>query len=206
MKEVVLWSPEEVTSWLTDNAVPEYCEPLRSFTGRDLINLTEEDFKQSPLCRVSSDSGQRLLTMIEGLKMAHHMEAHKNGHANGHVRAGEPARQNGLGAALKLNGIPNGFKKEMIKIPMPEPERSQYPMEWGKTFLAFIYALFCFVFTTVTISVVHERVPPKEVQPPLPDAFFDRFDRVQWAFSICEINGMILVGLWFVQWLLLKYK
>lgn len=207
MKEVVLWSPEEVTGWLMDNAVPEYCEPLRNFTGRDLINLTEEDFKKSPLSRVSSDSGQRLLNMIEGLKMAHHMEAHKNGHANGHVRAGDAARQNGFGAALKLNGgVPNGFKKEMIKIPMPEPERSQYPMEWGKTFLAFIYALCCFVFTTVTISVVHERVPPKEVQPPLPDAFFDRFDRVQWAFSICEINGMILVGLWFVQWLLLKYK
>ncbi|XP_057241686.1 phosphatidylcholine:ceramide cholinephosphotransferase 1 [Malurus melanocephalus] len=206
MKEVVLWSPEEVAGWLTDNAVPEYCEPLRSFTGRDLINLTEEDFQKSPLCRVSSDSGQRLLNMIEGLKMAHHMEAHKNGHANGHVRAGDAARHNGFGAALQLNGVPNGFKKEMIKIPMPEPERSQYPMEWGKTFLAFIYALFCFVFTTVTISVVHERVPPKEVQPPLPDAFFDRFDRVQWAFSICEINGMILVGLWFVQWLLLKYN
>lgn len=102
MKEVVLWSPEEVASWLMDNAMPEYCEPLKSFTGRDLINLTEEDFKKSPLSRVSSDSGQRLLNMIEGLKMAHHMEAHKNGHANGHIRAGNPARQNGFGAALNL--------------------------------------------------------------------------------------------------------
>ncbi|KAM7102085.1 phosphatidylcholine:ceramide cholinephosphotransferase 1 isoform X2 [Ciconia boyciana] len=151
MKEVVLWSPEEVTNWLTENAVPEYCEPLKSFTGQDLINLTEEDFKKTPLSRVSSDSGQRLLHMIETLKMAHHIEAHKNGHVNGHIRV----------------SVSN---------------------------------------TTLTISVVHERVPPKEVQPPLPDAFFDRFDRVQWAFSICEINGMILVGLWFVQWLLLKYK
>lgn len=208
MKEVVSWSPEEVTNWLTENAVPEYCEPLKSFTGQDLINLTEEDFKKTPLSRVSSDSGQRLLHMIETLKMAHHIEAHKNGHVNGHicVSMSNTTRENGFSSKMKLNGVPNGYKKEMIKIPMPEPERSQYPMEWGKTFLAFIYALFCFIFTTVTISVVHERVPPKEVQPPLPDAFFDRFDRVQWAFSICEINGMILVGLWFIQWLLLKYK
>uniref|UniRef100_A0A493SVE8 Phosphatidylcholine:ceramide cholinephosphotransferase 1 n=1 Tax=Anas platyrhynchos platyrhynchos TaxID=8840 RepID=A0A493SVE8_ANAPP len=208
MKEVLLWSPEEVTNWLTENAVPEYCEPLKSFTGQDLINLTEEDFKKTPLSRVSSDSGQRLLHMIETLKMAHHIEAHKNGHINGHIPVSmrNTTHENGFSSKMKLNGVPNGYKKEMIKIPMPEPERSQYPMEWGKTFLAFIYALFCFIFTTVTISVVHERVPPKEVQPPLPDAFFDRFDRVQWAFSICEINGMILVGLWFVQWLLLKYK
>lgn len=146
--------------------------------------------------------------MIETLKMEHHMEAHKNGHANGHLSIGVdiPNPDGSFSIKTKPNGMPNGFRKEMIKIPMPEPERSQYPMEWGKTFLAFLYALSCFVLTTVMISVVHERVPPKEVQPPLPDTFFDHFNRVQWAFSICEINGMILVGLWLFQWLLLKYK
>ncbi|XP_005292542.1 phosphatidylcholine:ceramide cholinephosphotransferase 1 isoform X1 [Chrysemys picta bellii] len=208
MKEVAFWSPKEVANWLMENAVPEYCEPLEFYTGQDLINLTKEDFKKPPLSRVSSDNGQRLLYMIETLKMEHHIEAHKNGHANGHLRISTDVTtsENDFSTKIKLNGMPNGYRKEMIKIPMPEPERSQYPMEWGKTLLAFLYALFCFIFTTVTISVVHERVPPKEVQPPLPDAFFDRFNRVQWAFSICEINGMILVGLWLIQWLLLKYK
>uniref|UniRef100_A0A8D0MMW6 Phosphatidylcholine:ceramide cholinephosphotransferase 1 n=1 Tax=Sus scrofa TaxID=9823 RepID=A0A8D0MMW6_PIG len=208
MKEVVYWSPKKVADWLLENAMPEYCEPLEHFTGRDLINLTQEDFTKPPLCRVSSDNGQRLLDMIETLKMEHHMEAHKNGHANGHLSIGTdvPAPDGSFSIKVKPNGMPNGYRKEMIKIPMPEPERSQYPMEWGKTFLAFLYALSCFVLTTVMISVVHERVPPKEVQPPLPDTFFDHFNRVQWAFSICEINGMILVGLWLIQWLLLKYK
>lgn len=146
MKEVVSWSPEEVTNWLMENAVPEYCEPLKSFTGQDLINLTEEDFKKTPLSRVSSDSGQQLLHMIETLKMAHHIEAHKNGHVNGHIHVSvnNTAHENGFSSKTKLNGVPNGYKKEMIKIPMPEPERLQYPMEWGKTFLAFIYALFLF--------------------------------------------------------------
>lgn len=208
MKEVVCWSPQKVADWLLENAMPEYCEPLEHFTGQDLINLTPEDFRKPPLCRVSSDNGQRLLDMIETLKMEHHMEAHKNGHANGHLSVGVdiPNPDGSFSIKIKPNGMPNGYRKEMIKIPMPEPERSQYPMEWGKTFLAFLYALSCFVLTTVMISVVHERVPPKEVQPPLPDTFFDHFNRVQWAFSICEINGMILVGLWLIQWLLLKYK
>ncbi|XP_019594241.2 phosphatidylcholine:ceramide cholinephosphotransferase 1 [Rhinolophus sinicus] len=208
MKEVVYWSPSTVADWLLENAMPEYCEPLEHFTGRDLINLTQEDFTKPPLCRVSSDNGQRLLDMIETLKMEHHMEAHKNGHANGHLSIGRDVTtpDGSFSIKVKPNGMPNGYRKEMIKIPMPEPERSQYPMEWGKTILAFLYALSCFVLTTVMISVVHERVPPKEVQPPLPDTFFDHFNRVQWAFSICEINGMILVGLWLIQWLLLKYK
>lgn len=208
MKEVVLWSPKEVADWLLENAVPEYCEPLEHYTGRDLINLTKEDFEKPPLSRVSSDNGQRLLYMIETLKMEHHIEAHKNGHANGHliISTEAPINENGFSDKTKLNGMPNGYRKEMIQIPMPEPERSQYPMEWTKTFLAFLYALCCFTLTTVTISVVHERVPSKEVEPPLPDAFFDHFDRVQWAFSICEINGLILAGLWFLQWLFLKYK
>uniref|UniRef100_A0ABI7WCY1 Sphingomyelin synthase 1 n=1 Tax=Felis catus TaxID=9685 RepID=A0ABI7WCY1_FELCA len=202
MKEVAHWSPRKVADWLLEHAMPEYCEPLEHFTGRDLIGLTREDFTRPPLCRVSADSGQRLLDMIETLKVEQHMEAHKNGHANGHLGAGAA----GPGLQATPNGVPNGYRKEMIKIPMPEPERSQYPMEWGKTCLAFLYALSCFVLTTVMISVVHERVPPKEVQPPLPDTFFDHFNRVQWAFSICEINGMILVGLWLIQWLLLKYN
>nr|KAF6425698.1 sphingomyelin synthase 1 [Molossus molossus] len=208
MKEVVYWSPKKVADWLLENAMPEYCEPLERFTGRDLINLTQEDFTKPPLCRVSSDNGQRLLDMIETLKMEHHMEIHKNGHANGHLSIGTnvPTPDGSFSIKVKPNGMPNGYRKEMIKIPMPEPERSQYPMEWGKTLLAFLYALSCFVLTTVMISVVHERVPPKEVQPPLPDTFFDHFNRVQWAFSICEINGMILVGLWLIQWLLLKYN
>uniref|UniRef100_F6YPY0 Phosphatidylcholine:ceramide cholinephosphotransferase 1 n=1 Tax=Monodelphis domestica TaxID=13616 RepID=F6YPY0_MONDO len=206
MKEVVYWSPQTVADWLLENAMPEYCEPLGQCTGRDLISLTQDDFRQPPLSRVSSDNGQRLLDMIETLKMEHHLEAHKNGHANGHLSVGADGL--GPGGKAKHNGVPNGYQGglEMIQIPMPELERSQYPREWGKTLLSFLYALCCFMFTTVTISFVHERVPPKETQAPLPDTFFDRFDRVPWAFSICEINGLILVGLWFVQWLFLKYN
>ncbi|KAM3835643.1 phosphatidylcholine:ceramide cholinephosphotransferase 1 isoform 3-T4 [Vipera latastei] len=208
MKEVELWSRKEVADWLLENAVPEYCEPLKHLSGHDLINLTKADFEKPPLSRVTSDSGQQLLDMIETLKIEHHIEAHKNGHANGHlsISTEAPTSENGFSKTPKPNGVPNGYRKEMIKIPMPDLERSQYPLEWEKTFLAFLYALSCLFLTTVTISLVHERVPPKEEEPPLPDAFFDYFNRVQWAFSICEVNGLILVGLWLVQWLLLKYK
>uniref|UniRef100_A0A8C6SUB7 Sphingomyelin synthase 2b n=1 Tax=Neogobius melanostomus TaxID=47308 RepID=A0A8C6SUB7_9GOBI len=65
--------------------------------------------------------------------------------------------------------------------------------EWWKTGVAFLYATFNLVFTTVVITVVHERVPDKTVNPPLPDKFFDYIDRVPWAFTVTE-------------WLFLKHK
>lgn len=188
MKEVSLWTAEEVALWLAEQGMQEYCGPGALTSGRQLLSLGPADFHRPPLSLVSSDGGRQLLERVEALKLERHMEAHKsNGHAaNGHG--------------------PNGFRKDMVRIAVPEPERPPYPAEWGKTAAAFAYALCCFVSTTVVISVVHERVPDKALSPPLPDKFFDIFDRVEWAFSICEINGMLLVGLWLLQWTLLKHR
>ncbi|KAM8923877.1 phosphatidylcholine:ceramide cholinephosphotransferase 1 [Pelodytes ibericus] len=209
MKTVMYWSPQEVRTWLLDRGLQEYCETFQSLNGKALLALKDDDFRKPPLSLVSSDSGRQLLELIEILKIENHIEEHKNGHANGHLSTNLDISIDGQGftGKAKKNGMPNGFRKEMIRIPIPEPERSQgFPDEWWKTFLAFIYALCCFTFTSVMISVVHERVPSKEEEAPLPDVFFDYFDRVQWAFSICEINGMILVGLWLLQWIFLKHK
>ncbi|XP_036407434.1 phosphatidylcholine:ceramide cholinephosphotransferase 2-like [Megalops cyprinoides] len=112
----------------------------------------------------------------------------------------------------KRGGLSLGLRKgnqkhrDYIKIPVPDSKNNRLPLEWWKTGIAFVYATFNLILTTVMITVVHERVPDKESSPPLPDKFFDYIDRVPWAFSVAEINGMVLVGLWFVQWLFLRYK
>ncbi|XP_076154160.1 phosphatidylcholine:ceramide cholinephosphotransferase 1 [Alosa pseudoharengus] len=216
MKKVAQWSVEEVSRWLMDEGMQEYSEPFRNVDGHSLLQLSQTDFQRPPLSLVSSDGGQQLLERVETLRIEHHIEAHKNGHANGDAMrdladdlitdTGNGITPAGGSKPGKRNGMVNGYHKDLVKIPMPEPTRSQFPTEWGKTAVAFFYAICCFVSTTVMISVVHERVPPKEVDPPLPDKFFDLFDRVEWAFSICEINGIILVCLWLLQWTLLKYK
>ncbi|KAM9335379.1 phosphatidylcholine:ceramide cholinephosphotransferase 2 [Symphorus nematophorus] len=95
---------------------------------------------------------------------------------------------------------------DYVKISVPEERANRLPTEWWKTGVAFLYAVFNLVFTTVIITVVHERVPDKSVSPPLPDKFFDYMDRVPWAFTVTEVNGLILVGLWLVQWIFLKHK
>ncbi|XP_016322166.1 phosphatidylcholine:ceramide cholinephosphotransferase 2-like [Sinocyclocheilus anshuiensis] len=96
--------------------------------------------------------------------------------------------------------------QDYVRIIVPKSSGSRLPSEWWKTGIAFIWAGFNLVLTTVMITVVHERVPDKSVSPPLPDKFFDYVPRVEWAFSVTEVNGMILVALWFIQWLFLKHR
>lgn len=107
-----------------------------------------------------------------------------------------------------IHSLSRGLRKQCdyVKIAVPEERANRLPKEWWKTGVAFLYALFNLVFTTVVITIVHERVPDKSVSPPLPDKFFDYVDRVPWAFTVTEVNGLILVGLWLIQWLFLKHK
>ncbi|XP_061913933.1 phosphatidylcholine:ceramide cholinephosphotransferase 1-like [Entelurus aequoreus] len=205
MKKVAAWSAEDVADWLSKEGMPEYVDTLRQTDGAGLLRLTRAHFQTPPLLLVSSDGGQQLLERLETLRIETHIEAHKNGHANGHA-GGLP---NGTSAPLRNGAVRSkDCRVEMVHIPIPPMDtlRSSFPPEWGKTGVAFVYAVVCFVTTTVVISVVHERVPPKEHTPPLPDKFFDLFDRIEWAFSICEINGMLLVALWLIQWALLKHR
>ncbi|NP_001296129.2 phosphatidylcholine:ceramide cholinephosphotransferase 2 isoform X2 [Equus przewalskii] len=152
------------------------------------------------------------MDIIETAKLEEHIENQTNDPANTYTRPAEPAEEENKNGNSKPKSLSNGLRKgakkypDYIQIAMPTDSRSKYPLEWWKTGIAFVYALFNLVLTTVMITVVHERVPPKELSPPLPDKFFDYIDRVKWAFSVSEINGIILVGLWITQWLFLRYK
>lgn len=125
---------------------------------------------------------------------------------------GKKQQESKLSSLFKQNqlihSLSSGLRRhcDYVKIAVPEERANCLPKEWWKTGVAFLYALFNLVFTTVIITVVHERVPDKSVSPPLPDKFFDYVDRVPWAFTVTEVNGLILVGLWFIQCLFLKHK
>lgn len=115
-------------------------------------------------------------------------------------------------AAAGAEDTKRGFRKgisrhnDYVKISVLESKVNRLPMEWWKTAIAFFYAVFNLVLTTVVITIVHERVPPKETSPPLPDKFFDYIDRVKWAFTVTEINGMVLLAIWLIQLFFFRYK
>ncbi|XP_062334234.1 phosphatidylcholine:ceramide cholinephosphotransferase 2 [Osmerus eperlanus] len=123
-------------------------------------------------------------------------------HKPGGDDSGRPGRHAASGLRKAL-----GRHRDYVKISVPDAKAGRPPpMEWWKTGLAFLYAVFNLVLTTVVITVVHERVPAKESSPPLPDKFFDYVDRVKWAFTVTEVNGMVLVGIWGVQLLFHRYR
>ncbi|XP_040887632.1 phosphatidylcholine:ceramide cholinephosphotransferase 2-like isoform X1 [Toxotes jaculatrix] len=107
-----------------------------------------------------------------------------------------------------IHSLSSGLRRhcDYIRIAVPEERANRLPKEWWKTGVAFLYALFNLIFTTVVITIVHERVPDKSLNPPLPDKFFDYVDRVPWAFTVTEANGLILVALWLIQWIFLKHR
>ncbi|XP_036447072.1 phosphatidylcholine:ceramide cholinephosphotransferase 2 [Colossoma macropomum] len=119
---------------------------------------------------------------------------------------------NGRQGNGRSSRLSRGFAKvlrknqDYIRIRVPESRLDRLPPEWWKTGVTFLWAVLNLFCTTVMITIVNDRVPDKSVNPPLPDKFFDYVPRVKWAFTITEVNGMILVMAWFIQWLLLKHK
>lgn len=192
-----------------------FCTREQSQSKSPCGSWKQQDWKtflQKPLPSLFWSEAWETMDIIETAKLEEHMENQTGDPANTYTRPAEPAEEeekNGNGKPKSLsNGLRKGTKKypDYIQIAVPTDSRNRFPLEWWKTGIAFVYALFNLVLTTVMITVVHERVPPKELSPPLPDKFFDYIDRVTWAFSVSEINGIILVGLWITQWLFLRYK
>ncbi|XP_050096688.1 phosphatidylcholine:ceramide cholinephosphotransferase 2-like isoform X2 [Anopheles aquasalis] len=87
----------------------------------------------------------------------------------------------------------------MIKIDVSSPVRGgddqqRYPKEIGKTLLALLFLAFNFFLATVSLSLVHDRVPDRDTHEPLPDAFLDRVAPQDWALDVSEILIMVVVN------------
>lgn len=50
------------------------------------------------------------------------------------------------------------------------------------------------ILATVSLSLVHERLPDRNVYKPLPDVFLDNISPQAWALDVSEILIMIQVN------------
>jgi hypothetical protein len=62
-----------------------------------------------------------------------------------------------------------------------------YSESIGKLLLSFVYLFVAIFSTSITMTVVHSRLPDSRTYPPLPDFFLDNVPFLPWAFSLCEI-------------------
>jgi len=85
-------------------------------------------------------------------------------------------------------------------------KRSQLKPERWKAILAFLYVLLVSWITAFVMVIVHDRVPDMETYPPLPDILLDNLPHIPWAFEMCEVSGMVLLGLWVLVVLFHKHR
>jgi len=73
-----------------------------------------------------------------------------------------------------------------VKIDMPSQDDfiPEYPVEFAKTLLSFLFLIFGFIVTTFSLALTHERVPPR---PPLPDIVLDNTTYHQWGLAASEV-------------------
>ncbi|XP_077380173.1 phosphatidylcholine:ceramide cholinephosphotransferase 2-like isoform X7 [Festucalex cinctus] len=124
----------------------------------------------------------------------------------GHGGENKPCPLHPPGSGDTKRGFRKSRHDDYVKISMKEPEVHRLAPEWWKTTLLLFYAGLSLLLTTVVNTVVHEKVPPKESTPPLPDIFFEYVDRAKWAFTVTEVNGIVLVTIWCLQLLFFKHK
>jgi hypothetical protein len=85
------------------------------------------------------------------------------------------------------------------------PLRS-YKGEKRRTLVAVIYLFFTCLWTSFSLTIVHDRVPDMEKYPPLPDLILDNVPLMPWAFFATEIIGLILLIILFTILFLHKYR
>ncbi|XP_014237769.1 phosphatidylcholine:ceramide cholinephosphotransferase 2-like isoform X2 [Trichogramma pretiosum] len=90
--------------------------------------------------------------------------------------------------------LSNGSGSGIIKIDIPAPlkDEPRFPKEKWKTFVGFLFMAMNFIFTTLSLALVHERVPDRSVYGPLPDIVLDNIAAVDKALDVSEYLIMIM--------------
>lgn len=61
-------------------------------------------------------------------------------------------------------------------------------------FSAFVSLAINFMLATISLSLVHDRLPDRETYLPLPDVVLDNIQSLDWALNVSEILIMIQVN------------
>ncbi|XP_039273007.1 phosphatidylcholine:ceramide cholinephosphotransferase 2-like [Styela clava] len=215
--DISKWSPDTVAEWFRENGYHDFQMLVKTppgVNGARLLTLAEEDLQSPPFSMTDGSEIDHLLICIESLRkeqLRRCMQKLENqGVGNGVASNGHSGHINGYRHSYDANGSENHFVSVKMPLISGDNESSSfnssesllsqgvdhYPVEKIKTLVSLIYLFLGFIVAVGMLQVVHERVPSMEEDPPLPDIAFDLVPkRIEWAFDVCEINGMILVGL-----------
>ncbi|KAF4523590.1 hypothetical protein B566_EDAN016233 [Ephemera danica] len=99
--------------------------------------------------------------------------------------------------SLSSSGSSSGASspRQTVKIDIPAPNREEprFPREKWKTFIAFVFVGVNLVLTTVSLALVHERVPNRDTYGPLPDVVLDHVGQ-DWNWGLYASEILIMVS------------
>ena len=195
------WDVKKVEQWLSQNGFGLYVElfcKTHKIDGLCLQNLNEKDLKEPPMqIKVLGDAKRLWLAITE--------------------------LQKSCGTSRKYysrNSTPDDLKSvgdfsdgriftDYSDSDMDPPEilvRLSALGDKARTLLAVVYCFMVLIITSLTMTVVHDRVPDMNRYPPLPDIFLDNMPLVPWAFYICELSASIMAFILVLVIILHKHR
>lgn len=208
LDQVTLWTVSDVRSWLEENGFRDYCDLLcarHCIDGKALLTLSENDLKSSPLSMQVLGDIKRLAIAIHELQASNpilltHWQQHSGDDSvsyrssNNGTKVRRRRHRRSASDSSDLNTIGSELSED--DGDHSESSHKQLKPEVWKTAVGMVYFFSVTWITAIVMVIVHDRVPDMQTYPPLPDIFLDNIPYMSWAFSMCELTGIILFFIW----------
>ena len=180
------WDVNKVEQWLRENGFDLYIElfcQTHKMDGLCLQNLTEKDLKEPPMqIKVLGDVKRLWLSIVELQKLCGNSRKNLN-----YSRTSTPDDLRSVGdysdGRIFTDNSDSDTNPPEIFVQLSSVG------DKGRTLMAVVYCFVVLIITSLTMTVVHDRVPDMNRYPPLPDIFLDNMPLVPWAFYICELSA-----------------
>ena len=197
------WDVNKVEQWLKENGFDLYIElfcKTHKLDGFCLQNLSEKDLKEPPMqIKVLGDVKRLWQAILELQKSCGMSKKHFN-----YSRNSTPDDLKSVGD-FSDGRIFTDYSDSDTDPPEILVRLSALG-DKARTLLAVVYCFMVLIITSLTMTVVHDRVPDMNRYPPLPDIFLDNMPLVPWAFYICELSASIMGFVLFMVIILHKHR
>ena len=194
------WEVEDVRQWLKENGFNSYvrlfCDEHK-IDGICLVNMIEKELREPPMQIPILGDVKRLWLAIIDLRRASknrgkplnfprdeiYDEFRLADYSDGKILTDSDS-DTGSEIFVRLSGV--GDK--------------------SRTLVSVLYCFLVLIITSLTMTVVHDRVPDMDRYPPLPDIFLDNMPLIPWAFYICELCASLMSAILIVLIVMHKHR
>ncbi|KAF0988123.1 hypothetical protein HZS_3092 [Henneguya salminicola] len=175
------WSVQDVKKWLDQNGFDECISILcdtHQIDGKVLMTMNFKDFISKPICMKVYGHVRRLCLCINALKRNHSYRV--------------PQSQPNFG----LLSSTDTSDEELSRIVGSGKDVLSSVYEFKRCLLSFIYLFVSCYFVSISMVIVHNRVPDMAKYPPLPDIVLENLPLIPWAFKASEILMIFSFLIW----------